>query len=163
MRVERRVNARGLLLEPGGTVLLLETRLPWLPSVWMVPGGGVEKGESLQSAAAREVAEETGLKADVGPELWWRDVTIELEDRRMEMREHFFLVDVERFEPDFTGLLDYERRELLSHRWWSAVEIGEPNESFAPPELGVLLQRLVREGPPSSPLEIESRVHAVSR
>lgn len=38
--------------------------------IWMVPGGGIEAGESSAEAAAREVKEETGLDVEIGRLIW---------------------------------------------------------------------------------------------
>ncbi|MCT1765820.1 NUDIX domain-containing protein [Brevibacterium casei] len=37
---------------------------------WSVPGGKCEPGESFAEAAAREAYEETGLRVEIGRELW---------------------------------------------------------------------------------------------
>ena len=53
-----------VLLVPvtGGGVLLVRRAIP--PTGLALPGGYIELGESWQSAAARELAEETGLRVD---------------------------------------------------------------------------------------------------
>lgn len=53
-----------VLLVPvtGGGVLLVRRAIP--PAGLALPGGFIELGESWQSAAARELAEETGLRVD---------------------------------------------------------------------------------------------------
>ncbi len=38
--------------------------------IWMVPGGGIEDGESSVEAAVREVDEETGLDVQIEKLLW---------------------------------------------------------------------------------------------
>jgi 8-oxo-dGTP diphosphatase len=40
------------------------------PLKWEFPGGKVEPGEDLQSALVRELAEELGIRAVIGREIW---------------------------------------------------------------------------------------------
>jgi 8-oxo-dGTP diphosphatase len=51
----------GALLRQGDAVLLLNQQKGGR-SYWLLPGGGVEEGESLHVALARELAEECGLE-----------------------------------------------------------------------------------------------------
>ena len=52
---------------------------------WSVPGGRVERGETLHEAVVREVAEETGLAVVVDHFLGWVE--------RIDGTEHFVIMD----------------------------------------------------------------------
>ena len=51
-----------IIIEVGGGIVLIERKNP--PHGWALPGGFVDYGESLETAAVREAKEETSL--DVG-------------------------------------------------------------------------------------------------
>lgn len=64
MPCEHRIAAGGLVIE-GGKILLVRYR-GGQGTYLVAPGGALEDGESLSSAAEREVEEETGVKCEAG-------------------------------------------------------------------------------------------------
>lgn len=84
------VGVGAVVLVDGQVVLVRRAHEP-LKGQWNLPGGGVELGETLREACAREVREETGLDVEVGP-------VVEVFDRIMldgggGVQYHFVLVD----------------------------------------------------------------------
>jgi 8-oxo-dGTP pyrophosphatase MutT (NUDIX family) len=57
------VGCSAVLFDPGGEKVLLTRRAD--NGQWVLPGGGLEAGESLAEACAREMLEETGLTVRV--------------------------------------------------------------------------------------------------
>ena len=60
---------RVIVLDEENRILMVKHDHPER-TVWMVPGGGIEEGESSAQAAAREVFEETGLEVEVSGLVW---------------------------------------------------------------------------------------------
>lgn len=88
---ERPVVGVGAVVLDGNHVLLIKRGHEPLKGQWSLPGGGVEIGETLEAAIAREVQEETGLDVEVGP-------IVEVLDRITrdaggKVEHHFVLVD----------------------------------------------------------------------
>ena len=88
---ERPIVGVGAVIIDLGRVLLIKRGSPPLLGEWSLPGGVVELGETLRSAAERESLEETGLLVKAGE-------VIEVLDRIIPGREgapqyHYVLID----------------------------------------------------------------------
>jgi 8-oxo-dGTP diphosphatase len=75
----------------GDQVLLVQRGSEPSKGIWSIPGGGVELGESLAQACAREVAEETSLEVEVGPVV--EVIERILRDAQGRVEYHYVLVD----------------------------------------------------------------------
>jgi ADP-ribose pyrophosphatase YjhB (NUDIX family) len=116
---ERPVVAVGVLLLDGDRVLLVRRGRPPGVGRWTVPGGKVELGEPLEAAAARELAEETGLEATLGPVVEVLDRVVRAADGRIEF--HYVILDFLGTAP--TGVLA-AGSDCLDARWVRVDELA---------------------------------------
>lgn len=88
---DRPVVGVGAVVLDGDRVLLIKRGHAPLKGQWSLPGGGVEIGETLEQAVAREVLEETGVTIEVGPMVEVLDRISRDIDGRVD--HHFVLID----------------------------------------------------------------------
>ena len=150
---------RALLITPDADVLLVRFEFP-TRTVWALPGGGLDPGETHIQALHRELIEEVGLHDPVvGAHVWDREHIIPIDNGRWDgQRDRYYLVEAaSRFEP--TPALTWEqlRAESLHElRWWNVDEIDQATSNdvtFAPTQLGRHLRMLLTDGAPAAPVD----------
>lgn len=97
MKTSRQVSAGGVLLRPGpkgAEVLLAARRTRRGEVVWGLPKGLVEKGESFEEAAVREVREETGFEGAITAPLGSVSYWFVWEGTRVNKTVHFFQMEL---------------------------------------------------------------------
>lgn len=149
-----RPTARVLLLDRNDRILLMKGRLPGRPDgsgAWFTVGGGVEAGETLVQAAAREIREETGITDFVlGPVVWLREGVMRFPEPRL-FREHYLVARCEGVEPTRAGWNAMERELIDDIRWWTLAELVMTTDRVVPPGLARRLQPILSGQFPAEP------------
>jgi 8-oxo-dGTP pyrophosphatase MutT (NUDIX family) len=145
-----RPSARVIVIDGTDSVLLFLVKDPLdpKPPLWITPGGGINPGEALGEAAARELCEETGLvidPAELGDPIATCRGEWTFRGQPLYSVETFFAWRTDRFEPSTAGWEPLEHEVHAAWRWWTIEEITTTKERVLPARLGDVA-RLITQG-----------------
>ena len=150
---------RGLVIDSDNRILLVRFDFP-ARTVWALPGGGIDEGETPHEALRRELIEEIGLYGpDIGSHIWTRLHIFPFLNGKFDgQREEAFVVRVAKgFEPRPTFDWDQLNAEYVFElRWWTLDELRSADIITAPQLLAALVTEFVATGAPATPWSVEA-------
>jgi len=162
-----RRSARLILLDSESRILLIKieddhVRAPGAPAkqrpFWVTPGGRIEEGESVQTALARELYEETGLNAEntkIGQCLWYGEHELLWGAELIMAHESFYYARTGKVSISLDRMTEDERQVYRGHNWWELEEMRQSDEIFLPKNLTLLLAPIIRGELPGEPIRID--------
>ncbi len=133
-------------------LLLIEDPNLDVPRFWLTPGGGVEPHETFEEGARRELWEETGIVAPLGPCIWTRRRLVRFGGGLLDFDERFFLVRISSATVHTENVTEWERVVLTEHRWWTLPELQGTSEVLGPRALASLVAPILAGDYPPAPL-----------
>jgi TDG/mug DNA glycosylase family protein len=144
---------RALVLDRHDRVLLVQFRDDQGQVWWATPGGGIDDGESDETAIRRELIEEAGLvDFELGPEIWRREHVFAWLGKILRQRERIYLVRIGEHEPAPTA--DLPAEQVFEVRWWTPAELDSATETLVPARLARFVRELLAKGPPATPIDV---------
>lgn len=124
----------------------------------------MERGETSEQGARRELYEETGIDAEIGPCIWRQHNVFDFAGLHFDQDEYVHVAWCRgRAEYRPTHLEFIEAQAFEGHRWWELDALLASSEPVLPPRLREFLPPIVAGDLPPEPLDITvaAEVHDV--
>lgn len=158
----RRRAARVVLLDRSDRVLLLRASDPYDPgkgSWWEIPGGGIEGSEASETAAARELWEETGFTGvEMGPCVWRQHVTFTFAGLHFDQDEWVHVARCDGGDCRPAALESLEAAAFAGAEWFEPEALfdfdGSAGKRIIPSWLPAQLPGVLGGGWPAEPIDL---------
>jgi len=138
MKIVRDLSAGGVIYRYNNGQLEIALVGKLAPRRWGLPKGGLQRGETLEQAAVREVTEETGLQARLVCPLGEIEYWFRWAGRRHFKRVHFFLMEA------IGGDVSRHDHEYDVVEWFPLDQA--PGEMTYPSEVGIVERAMAALG-----------------
>ena len=161
--MKTRLTARLLPIDQQGRILLMRYEddniselLGRGPRVfWATLGDGIEHGETVLEAAAREAREEMGHDDfQLGPIVWYGEQTLLLHQEPVLFKETFVVVKTDVLDISDRDWTEEERDVIKDVRWWTVEDLEATNEIVFTSGLAELLPDIIARRYPDPVLTI---------
>jgi 8-oxo-dGTP pyrophosphatase MutT (NUDIX family) len=163
--MQTRKTARALVLDRAGRLLLMRMHDPDVggadgavlrDAYWVTIGGEIDPGEDVAAAAAREIAEETGLASvRLGPPVWYTEHVLTVRGAQRLLQETFVVAHTDEANLSDARWTALERAVVKGMKWWRPDELAASGETFFPTSLRKYLPDILAGRYPDGLLHIE--------
>ncbi len=124
---------------------------------WCTLGGGIDKGESIEQAAVRELYEEAGLapgEIELGPVVWHSAVDLMLKGKLTRLDESFIVARTKQNNVALHMPTEDEKQVVKKLQWFSLENIKKCSDVIFPLALMNYLPDVIAKNYPKQPIDI---------
>lgn len=155
-----------ILLNPNNEILLMCADDPKTTTMegkyhgkfWFPIGGQIEKDETIEQAAYREIFEESGIKQDeviLGPVVWFGEFDLILAGTPSRLKQQFIVAKTKKTKISLSNLTTEEKEVVKKVEWFSLEEIKNCKDIVYPILLPKYLPDILAGKYPNKPIEID--------